>query len=112
MSISAFGIGNRSGGGGTASGFEANDRLFIRFFDAMGFPSTASNISVGLSPAGVDGNVVVIVDDGPPSAPIPVSTGGSIVVEATGAHKVDISSPDLDPLRIYWTSLSFDHDCL
>jgi hypothetical protein len=60
----------------------------------------------------VDGNVEVIVDDGAPSAPIAVSPGGSIDVVATGAHKVEIRSPDLDSLRIYWESLSFDHDCL
>jgi hypothetical protein len=110
VSIGAFGIGNDANG--SITGFEANDRLVIEFFDAMGAPSTASNISVGLSSAGVDGNVEVIVDDGAPSAPMAVSPGGSIDVAVTGAHKVEIRSPDLDALRIYWESLSFDHDCL
>jgi hypothetical protein len=110
VSFGAFGIGcdaNRS-----RSGFEENDRLIIEFFDSGGAPSTASNVSIVLSGAGVSGNVVIAIDDGPPGAPVPVTRGQPIVIGQNGVHKIDVSVPDLDLARIYWEGLAFDHDCL
>jgi hypothetical protein len=96
----------------SCSGFEENDRLIIEFFDASGGLSTASGVSILLDPAGVAGTVVITVDNGAPGAPVAVTPGGSIDILQSGAHKIEVAVPDLDPVRVYWEELTFDHDCL
>jgi hypothetical protein len=110
VSFGAFGIGCDANG--SRSGFEESDRLVIEFFDSSGAPSTASNVSIVLSGAGVSGNVVIAVDDGPAGAPVPATTGQPIAIGQNGVHKIDVSVPDPDSARVYWAELVFDHDCL
>jgi len=38
--------------------------------------------------------------------------GQPIDIAGNGVHKIDVWVPDLDPTRIYWEGLAFDHDCL
>ncbi len=110
VTFSVFGVGANANGGLTS--VDANDRLVIEFFDDMGGSSTASNVSIVLDAAGTTGTVVITVDDGTPSPPIPAMPGGSIAILQSGVHKVEISVPDLDPAKLYFEALVFDHDCL
>jgi hypothetical protein len=109
VTTSPYGIGanaNRS-----CAGFEENDRLIIEFYDAMGAPSTASGVSILLDLAGVAGTVEITVDNGAPGA-VAVAPGGSIDILPSEVHKIEVAAPDLDPVRVYWEGLTFDHDCL
>lgn len=104
VTFSAFGVGCSAFESRT--GFEANDRLIIEFTDAA-----ASNVLLGLNPAGVAGNVVVALDDGPAGAPVPAAPGQVIELAPSGVTKVDVSVPDGDSARLYWQTLLFDSNC-
>jgi len=110
VSFGPFGVGCSAFESRT--GFEANDRLVIEFFDATGAPSAASNVTIQLSNSGVSGNVIIAVDDGPAGAPVPAAPGQPIFVGQNGVHKLDVTVPGGDSARLYWGALSYDHDCL
>jgi hypothetical protein len=91
---------------------EANDVLTIEFYDAMGVPRTASNVSVVLWRGGAAGSVRISVDDGPQGPPVAAAPSGTIDIAQIGMHKIEIEVPDLDPAVLYWQGMTFDHDCL
>jgi hypothetical protein len=97
---------------GSASAMEANDVLTIEFYDAMGVPRTASNVSVVLWRGGAAGSVRISVDDGPQGPPVAAAPSGTIDIAQIGMHKIEIEVPDLDPAVLYWQGMTFDHDCL
>jgi hypothetical protein len=87
------------------------DSLVLQFFDMNGVPSTASNVTMVLSPAGTAGTVEIRVDDGAPTSAA-AAPGGAVLLSTAAAHKIQISVPVANSAQVYWESLSYDHECL
>jgi hypothetical protein len=113
VSIGFNGIGANAAASKSAMDANASggDSLIIEFFDMNGVPSTASFVGLTLNAAGDAGTVEVIVDDGAPVSEAAVP-GTTIPLTLLPAHKIQVSVAVSDTARVYWESLTYDHDCL
>jgi hypothetical protein len=113
VTIGTFGMGANAVASESAMDADAlgGDSLIIEFFDMNGAPSTASNVGLIVSIAGVAGTVEISVDDGVPVSAA-ATPGTTIPLTIPAARKIQLSLPVSDTARLYWEALVYDHECL